>query len=73
RQPHGYRQLTSPALAGERGDPPPATPRYGTRSPPFLFWSSISMRTVSLSTDSLIAMVPDKEWRIPILMVPSPA
>lgn len=22
-------QLTSPALAGERGDPPPATPRHG--------------------------------------------
>lgn len=25
--PSGYRQLTSPALAGERGDPPPGTPR----------------------------------------------
>jgi hypothetical protein len=32
RQPSGYRQLTCPALAGERGAPPQATPLHGTRS-----------------------------------------
>ena len=41
--------------------------------PPFLFWSAISMRTVSLSTDSLMAMVPDRECRMPTLMVFSSA
>jgi hypothetical protein len=29
RQPSGDRQLTCPALAGERGAPPPTTPRQG--------------------------------------------
>lgn len=32
RQPSGYRQLTDPALPGERGASPPVTPRKGTRS-----------------------------------------
>lgn len=32
RQPSGYRQLTSPALAGERGVPPPVTPCSGSTS-----------------------------------------
>src|ERR1700676_4964704 len=40
------------------------------RRPPFLFCSSISMRTVSLSVVSLIAIVPDSECRTPTLMVP---
>ena len=31
-QPSGNRQLTCPALAGERGATPPVTPRRGTRS-----------------------------------------
>ena len=42
-------------------------------NPPFLFWSAISIRTVSLSTDSLMAMVPDWECRMPTLMVSSAA
>ncbi len=36
--------------------------------PPFLFWASISIRTVSLSVVSLIAMVPDSECRTPTLI-----
>jgi hypothetical protein len=32
RQPSGNRQLTSPANAGERGEPPRASPLPGTRS-----------------------------------------
>jgi hypothetical protein len=31
-QPSGNHQLICPALAGQRGVPPPATPRWGTRS-----------------------------------------
>ncbi len=42
-------------------------------NPPFLFWSAIIIRTVSFSTDSLMAMVPDSECRIPTLMVSSAA
>src|SRR6476620_10832470 len=38
-------------------------------SPPFLFCSSISIRMVSFSVVSLIAMVPDSEWRTPTLIV----
>jgi len=37
--------------------------------PPFLFWASISIKTVSLSVVSLIAMVPDSECKTPTLMV----
>jgi hypothetical protein len=39
--------------------------------PPFLFCSSISMSMVSFSVVSLMAMVPDSEWRTPTLMVSS--
>jgi hypothetical protein len=42
-------------------------------TPPFLFCSSIRNRTVSFSVVSLIAMVPDSEWRTPTLMVSSAA
>ena len=37
--------------------------------PPFLFCSSISISITSFSVVSLIAMVPESEWRMPILMV----
>src|SRR5882724_4779438 len=39
------------------------------RTPPFLFCSSIRNSIVSFSVVSLIAMVPESEWRIPTLMV----
>ena len=38
-------------------------------SPPFLFCSSISISITSFSVVSLMAMVPESEWRIPTLMV----
>src|SRR5271155_678396 len=41
--------------------------------PPFLFCSSISISITSLSVVSLIAMVPDSECRMPILIVSSAA
>ena len=37
--------------------------------PPFLFCSSISISMTSFSVVSLIAMVPDSEWRMPTLIV----
>ena len=37
--------------------------------PPFLFCSSISISIMSFSVVSLIAMVPESEWRMPTLMV----
>src|SRR5881392_3539411 len=37
-------------------------------TPPFLFCSSISISMTSFSVVSLMAMVPDSEWRIPILI-----
>src|ERR1700684_128766 len=37
--------------------------------PPFLFCSSMSISTTSFSVVSLMAMVPDNEWRMPTLMV----
>jgi hypothetical protein len=37
--------------------------------PPFLFCSSINMSMTSFSVVSLIAMVPESEWRMPTLMV----
>ena len=37
-------------------------------TPPFLFCSSISISITSLSVVSLIAIVPDSEWRTPILI-----
>ena len=42
-------------------------------TPPFLFCSSISISMTSLSVVSLIAIVPDSECRMPILIVPSSA
>ena len=42
-------------------------------TPPFLFWASISMSMTSFSVVSLIAMVPDSECRMPILMVAAAA
>ena len=39
--------------------------------PPFLFCSSMSISITSFSVVSLIAMVPESEWRMPILMVSS--
>src|SRR4029077_15909992 len=42
-------------------------------TPPFLFCSSISISITSLSVVSLIAIVPDKECRMPILIVSSAA
>src|SRR6516164_9742449 len=39
-------------------------------NPPFLFMSSTIIRMVSLRVVSLIAIVPDSEWRTPILIVP---
>src|SRR6185436_7479683 len=41
-------------------------------SPPFLFCSSISISMTSFRVVSLIAIVPDSEWRMPTLIV-SPA
>ena len=38
-------------------------------SPPFLFCSAMSISMVSFSVVSLIAMVPERECRIPTLMV----
>src|SRR6202048_3533136 len=38
-------------------------------TPPFLFCSSMSMSMTSLSVVSLIAIVPESEWRIPTLIV----
>jgi hypothetical protein len=35
--------------------------KFLSEQSPFLFWSAMSMSTVSLRTDSLIAMVPDRE------------
>ena len=43
------------------------------RTPPFLFCSSINMSITSLSVVSLIAIVPESEWRMPILIVSSSA
>ena len=40
-------------------------------NPPFLFCSSISISITSFSVVSLIAMVPDNECRMPILIVSS--
>src|ERR1700680_4795493 len=40
-------------------------------TPPFLFCSSMSISITSLSVVSLIAMVPDSECRMPILIVSS--
>ena len=40
-------------------------------TPPFLFCSSISISITSLSVVSLIAIVPESEWRMPILIVSS--
>ena len=37
--------------------------------PPFLFCSSISISMTSLSVVSLIAIVPESEWRMPTLIV----
>src|ERR1051326_3198097 len=37
--------------------------------PPCLFCSAISISMTSLSVVSLIAMVPDREWRMPTLIV----
>ncbi len=42
-------------------------------TPPFLFCSSISISITSLSVVSLIAIVPDSECRMPILIVSSAA
>ena len=42
-------------------------------TPPFLFCSSISISITSFSVVSLIAMVPDSECRMPILIVSSAA
>ncbi|MFQ3459693.1 hypothetical protein PMN64_41175, partial [Bradyrhizobium sp. UFLA01-814] len=43
------RQLTSPALAGERGVPPPVTPSSGTRSTAeYKLLSARSKTTISL-------------------------
>src|SRR5262249_26088859 len=39
--------------------------------PPFLFCSSISISTASLSVVSLIAIVPESEWSTPTLIVSS--
>src|SRR5262245_44912144 len=36
--------------------------------PPLAFWSATIIKMVSLSVVSLIAMVPDSEWRIPTLI-----
>src|SRR3974390_3533700 len=41
------------------------------RRPPFLFCSSISISITSLSVVSLIAIVPESEWRMPTLIVSS--
>src|SRR5260221_6999686 len=41
--------------------------------PPFLFCSSISISMTSLSVVSEIAIVPESEWRMPILIVSSAA
>src|ERR1700751_4403562 len=38
-------------------------------TPPFLFWSSIIIRTVSFSVVSLIAIVPERECNTPTLIV----
>ena len=40
-------------------------------SPPFLFCSSINISITSLRVVSLIAIVPDSEWRMPTLIVSS--
>src|ERR1700687_6386432 len=42
-------------------------------TPPLLFCWSISISITSFSVVSLIAMVPESEWRIPTLMVSSAA
>ena len=39
--------------------------------PPFLFCSSISISITSFSVVSLMAMVPESEWRMPTLIVSS--
>ena len=39
--------------------------------PPFLFCSSMSISTTSFSVVSLMAMVPESEWRMPTLIVSS--
>ena len=40
-------------------------------TPPFLFCSSMSISMTSFSVVSLIAIVPESEWRMPILIVSS--
>src|SRR5471032_350869 len=40
-------------------------------TPPFLFYSSMSINITSLSVVSLIAIVPESECRMPILIVSS--
>ena len=39
-------------------------------TPPLAFWSSISISITSFNVVSLIAIVPESEWRIPILIGP---
>ena len=39
-------------------------------TPPFLFCSSMSISITSFSVVSLIAIVPDSEWRMPTLIGP---
>ena len=39
--------------------------------PPFLFCSAINISITSFSVVSLMAMVPEREWRMPTLMVSS--
>ena len=40
-------------------------------TPPFLFCSAMSISITSFSVVSLIAMVPESEWRMPTLIVSS--
>ena len=56
--------------ASWRLDRPLLAPSCRPITPPFLFCSAISIIITSLSGASLIAMVPDSEWRMPTLIGP---
>jgi len=74
----GARQVVGPditrdLLVGLPHDLEPTVVLDLTEQPPFLFCSAISMSMVSLSVDSLLAMLPDRGRRMPTLIVSAAA
>ena len=63
-----FARLLSERAASRRLGPPPPLRVAGPKRPPAAFCCSTSMRTVSLSVVSLMAMVPERECSTPTLM-----